>query len=110
MESHNIDNEVLAMDVILKTLSPLDKETSVRILEYICNRLYIRATFELPKKDRVIRSIKESSGYKKAESNNVPFGPKSIRPINQNLDPEPPILDDEEGYEYEGEANSGNKA
>lgn len=63
-QENSMDNEIVVINEVYQAMKELpDKDAMVRVLEWVCNKLYIRAKFELSKKERLLREGREICGY-----------------------------------------------
>ncbi len=60
----DLDSEILVLNEVHRALRTLPtQDAMVRVLKWVCNKLYVRAQFGLPERERLLRESREICGY-----------------------------------------------
>lgn len=63
-EEPDIDPEIVVLNEVFHSLRKLPNQDAItRVLKWVCNKLYVRASFDLPRKERLLRESREICGY-----------------------------------------------
>ncbi len=82
----NLDNEILVLNHVHDALRTLPtQDAMVRVLEWVCNKLYIRAQFELSKRERLLRESREICGYVESSSSQEQWIEESEEEVGEEV-------------------------